>query len=87
MAKYTFKILIMKTRSSSNIFQRNKRKKEKEANKQLVVRFPQDIADLIHENNYNAQFAVEYLDDRHAICQIFDEEFNAILLKNALGRI
>lgn len=68
----------MKTRSSLKV--RQKPKKEKEINKQLIIRFPQDIADRIHEKNYNAKLIVEFQDNNNAKCQIFDEHFEAVLV-------
>ena len=68
----------MKTRRADKIHQKAKRRNE--INKQLVIRFPQDIADLIHENNYNAQLSVQFIDSNNAKCQIFDESFDAVLV-------
>lgn len=69
---------MMKTRSSEKIHQKVKRKNE--LNKQLIIRFPQDVADLIHERNYDARLSVQFIDSNNAKCQIFDESFDAVLV-------
>lgn len=76
--KFSLNSFRMRTRSSEKISRKTKRKNE--INKQLVIRFPQDVADLIHDKNYDAKFSVQFQDDHNAKCQIFDEEFNAVLI-------
>ncbi|OHT16039.1 hypothetical protein TRFO_13531 [Tritrichomonas foetus] len=51
-------------------------------NKQLIIRFPLDISERVHENiNNDLNLSVHFIDKHKAEVEIFNEQFDAILVR------